>query len=583
MKRKTILFRIMAYNICMICFIGTIFSVSSYVTAYQKAVQLAQNSVNYHVQSIANYYKDAYEKMVNLVLNCAERDLIDLRSLGNLETAEERKKGLEYVKLISDFCAITGYGHYISRLTIFGSRFPVHISTGSTYSSTDDGKRIREAWWFERELQKDTYNYKLDVVESPFYREKERMIPIVIRNSDSGKPDWTALFVSPRLYQDKLEKDDNQNTVLVYAYTGQQIGGIGDLEGEDCRRLLEDILAKGDGQGQMEGTLGERSCFVSYVQDSRSGILVMEIMDMAVLKNDRLLLLQTVVFIFLACAGIGMTLSLFYGRWMKRPIDRLVDQVGKVGEGDFEPNPELESQDELGMIGKAINAMSSQIEELMREQLENEKEKNRLKIKMLQAQINPHFLYNTLDSIKWIAVIQKNSGIVKAVTALSKLLKNMSKGVDEHITLRQELDFVNDYVIIEKLKYAEMFDLKVVVEEEGLYDAKIVKLTLQPLVENAIFSGIEPGGKDGTILIRAYGEEGCLYVSVRDNGIGIPEEVVPQLLDHKEKLKGDRMSGIGLPNVDRRLKLIYGEEYGLSVESQMGKFTQITVKIPLEY
>ena len=184
-----------------------------------------------------------------------------------------------------------------------------------------------------------------------------------------------------------------------------------------------------------------------------------------------------------------------------------------------------------------------------------------------------------LDVMKEISSI----GTSHAATALSKLLKNMSKGVDEHITLRQELDFVNDYVIIEKLKYAEMFDLKVVVEEEGLYDAKIVKLTLQPLVENAIFSGIEPGGKDGTILIRAYGEEGCLYVSVRDDGIGIPEEVVPQLLDHKEKLKGDRMSGIGLPNVDRRLKLIYGEEYGLSVESQMGKFTQITVKIPLEY
>ena len=84
----------MAYNICMICFIGTIFSVSSYVTAYQKAVQLAQNSVNYHVQSIANYYKDAYEKMVNLVLNCAERDLIDLRSLGNLDTAGETQKAL---------------------------------------------------------------------------------------------------------------------------------------------------------------------------------------------------------------------------------------------------------------------------------------------------------------------------------------------------------------------------------------------------------------------------------------------------------------------------------------------------------
>jgi len=180
-------------------------------------------------------------------------------------------------------------------------------------------------------------------------------------------------------------------------------------------------------------------------------------------------------------------------------------------------------------------------------------------------------------------VIQKNSGIVKAVTALSKLLKNMAKGVDERVTLREELDFVRDYVTIEKLKYVEMFDLEVDIGEETLYDARIVKLTLQPLVENAIFSGIEPGGKNGTIRIHAYEKDKCLCIDVRDDGIGIPEEKIPELLNHSEKLKGDQMSSIGMPNVDRRLKLIYGEEYGLSVESQVGEYTQITVRIPLEY
>ena len=110
-----------------------------------------------------------------------------------------------------------------------------------------------------------------------------------------------------------------------------------------------------------------------------------------------------------------------------------------------------------------------------------------------------------------------------------------------------------------------------------------MKLTLQPLVENAIFSGIEPGGKNGTILIHAYEQDKCLCIEVRDDGIGIPEEKIPELLNHSEKLKGDQMSSIGMPNVDRRLKLIYGEEYGLSIESRAGEYTQITVRIPLEY
>ena len=310
---------------------------------------------------------------------------------------------------------------------------------------------------------------------------------------------------------------------------------------------------------------------------------MIEIMDMANLKNDSLMLMQTVGLIFISCVLLGISMSFLFTNAVRKPIDRLVNHVGRIAKGDFSQEESLESQDEIGLIGKAVNSMSSQIEQLMDKRLEDEKEKSSLEIRMLQAQINPHFLYNTLDSIKWIAVIQKNSGIVKAVTALSKLLKNMAKGVDERVTLREELDFVRDYVTIEKLKYVEMFDLEVDIGEEMLYDARIVKLTLQPLVENAIFSGIEPGGKNGTIRIRAYEKDKCLCVDVRDDGIGIPEEKIPELLNHSEKLKGDQMSSIGMPNVDRRLKLIYGEEYGLSVESQVGEYTQITVRIPLEY
>ena len=202
---------------------------------------------------------------------------------------------------------------------------------------------------------------------------------------------------------------------------------------------------------------------------------------------------------------------------------------------------------------------------------------------MLQAQINPHFLYNTLDSIRWIAVIQKNSGIVKMVTALSGLLKNMAKGFNEKVTLQKELEFLNDYVTIEKVKYVELFDLKIEVEDERLYDALIIKLTLQPLVENAIFNGIEPAGKPGEIRIHVSQENELLRISVWDNGVGIPEEKLATILEHTEKVKGTAMSGIGLPNVDRRIKLNYGEQYGVKIRSRLGEYTEIVVEMPLEY
>lgn len=584
LQNRTVKFKIMVYNICIICVIGIIFSVTSYVTANKKAVQLAQNSVEYHVESISRYYQEVYEQMVNLVLNCAEREMFDLSSLGQLKTVEEKRKGLDYAKLAANFCAVTGYGDYITRLSIFDDS-DVHISAGTALSSVDDGRRIRNAPWFDRELKKDMYDYRLDLVNSPFYKEVGMTIPIICKNSGYKDSDCSALFLSPRLYLDRLKEDDNGNTMLVTTYRGERIATLRESENqkEESDRLIDSILRREEERGTWQYQINGEPHLVSYNKESQSGALVIEIMDMANLKNDRLMLMQTVGLIFISCVLLGISMSFLFTNAVRKPIDRLVNHVDRIAKGDFSQEESLESQDEIGLIGKAVNTMSSQIEQLMDKRLEDEKEKSSLEIRMLQAQINPHFLYNTLDSIKWIAVIQKNSGIVKAVTALSKLLKNMAKGVDQRVTLREELDFVRDYVTIEKLKYVEMFDLEVDIGEEILYEARIVKLTLQPLVENAIFSGIEPGGKNGTIRIHVYEKDKCLCIDVRDDGIGIPEEKIPELLNHSEKLKGDQMSSIGMPNVDRRLKLIYGEEYGLSVESRVGEYTQITVRIPLEY
>ena len=138
LQNKTVKFKIMVYNICIICVIGIIFSVTNYVTANRKAIQLAQNSVEYHVESISRYYQEVYDQMVNLVLNCAEREMFDLSSLGQLDTVEEKRKGLDYAKLAANFCAVTGYGDYITRLSIFDDS-DVHISAGTALSSVDDG------------------------------------------------------------------------------------------------------------------------------------------------------------------------------------------------------------------------------------------------------------------------------------------------------------------------------------------------------------------------------------------------------------------------------------------------------------
>ena len=265
------------------------------------------------------------------------------------------------------------------------------------------------------------------------------------------------------------------------------------------------------------------------------------------------------------------------------PIKRLIDRLETISTGNFDYDASIETNDEIGVIGKQINSMSARIAGLMESRVQSEKEKKDLEIKMLQAQINPHFLYNTLDSIKWIATMQKNSGIVQVVTALSSLLKNMAKGFNEKVTLRQELEFLDNYVTIEKIRYIELFDVETELDDPSLYDAKIIKLTLQPIVENAIFSGIEPSGRFGLIQIRAYAKDQVLYVTVTDNGIGISPENIDKLLSDTSRVTRSNMSGIGLPNVDRRLKLVYGEAYGITVESELDSYTKITIALPLEF
>lgn len=581
---RTIKGRMILYNLCTICVIAVILSVSSYVTASKKAAEVAANSLRYHVESTASYYQNAYDEMVNIILNCTERGPFDLRRVGEMRTPQQRRAGLEYAELAGNYCAVTSFGSYIQQLSIFSDQ-GVMIQSGSTHSSVDDWRRIQGASWFEEEAGKAMDQYVLELREPVFFGDREPMLPIIHPITGTGGHQWAAVFLSPALFQDELEENDNGNEIIVTAYDGSRIASLHEKEEnrKENDKLAAELLALGKDGGMINRTIHGKDSCLAWQVSSKSGLLVMEILDLEVLTRDQMLLFRTVAVIFAACLMIGVFLSAMFGRQLQKPVDRLVKHIGRIAAGDFTQNPELESGDEIGSIGMVINDMSGQIEALMNQRLEDEKEKSSLELKMLQAQINPHFLYNTLDSIKWIAVIQKNGGIVKAVTALSRLLKNMAKGFHEKVTVEKELEFVKDYVTIEKLKYAELFDVQIQLDDEILNRAMVVKLTLQPLVENAIFRGIEPSGKSGTILLHIFADDGNLYLVVRDDGVGIPEEKISGLLADSERLKGDRMSSIGMANVDRRIKLTYGENYGLSIDSQLGKYTEITVKVPLEF
>jgi two-component system sensor histidine kinase YesM len=267
-------------------------------------------------------------------------------------------------------------------------------------------------------------------------------------------------------------------------------------------------------------------------------------------------------------------------RTVNRPIELINRRVALVAAGDFSRDSVIEWDNELGNIGRAVNRMSRDIEELIERRVEDEKAKKALEFRALQSQINPHFLYNTLGAIRWMAEIQKAPGIAEMVSSLAALLRHAARGADALVTLETELELVGEYCTIQRYKSANLFELEVSFAEPGLRRCKVVKFTLQPIVENAIMHGIEPKMAPGLIRIEVSRPRPDLVrVDVIDDGVGIEAERLGTLLLDGDR-DGEAFNRIGLYNVDERLKLAFGSGYGLAVESRKGAYTKVSVLLP---
>lgn len=585
---RTFQYKFLLYNLLVVISIACAVSFYNYHSYYKDAIKSETENALNRVQILSDRMEVAYEEMVNIIVTCSERkSLFYDASLNQPDNRESVYLKLFAANVLKDFCAISGYNKYIYKIALYNNGEV--LQAGSVYGSTHDIKDIQNAPWFHNLLSRENTQYLLSLEDnpfSPFNYNTPKLLPLLrpLKYVIGGQPEdaWIFLGISPRLFSDTLESMEDGHTLYAATSNGSIISSVNGSS-FDVSGLMDTLKTIKEPQGNFRSRLNEKDCIISYQKQSVSGLIFFQVLPMSDLNLDHEVIGGTIALIFFFCFAIGLTLSWFLSYQLSAPIGRLKKRLEFISMGNFEPDRSIETDDEIGSIGKQINQMSDKISNLLETRVQSENEKRDLELKMLQAQINPHFLYNTLDSIKWIATMQKNSGIVSVVTALSSLLKNMAKGFNEKVTLRQELDFLQNYVIIEKIRYIELFDMTTEVDQEILYDAKIVKLTLQPLVENAIFNGIEPSARNGLIQIRVFTKNNILYITVRDNGIGISPENMETLLSDTSRITRSNMSGIGLPNVDRRLKLVYGEEYGLKLESELDQYTLITIALPLEF
>ena len=263
---------------------------------------------------------------------------------------------------------------------------------------------------------------------------------------------------------------------------------------------------------------------------------------------------------------------------ISKPLRRLNDSVKEWEAGNMNPDIYIGGSMEVEHLGKTLRSTVAQIRQLMDDIVVEQEEKRKSELDALQSQINPHFLYNTLDSIVWMITGERYDDAVFMITQLASLFRiSLSKGKTV-IKIEDEIKHARNYMNIQKIRYKNSFEVDFQIEEDIL-DGCIVKLVLQPLLENAIYYGMEFMDGEGEIHVRGYRKDKDVYLEVEDNGLGMPEEEAAELLNGKER-PHKHGSGVGLVNVHSRLKLRFGEAYGLVIHSCPDEGMMVQIHIP---
>ncbi len=280
---------------------------------------------------------------------------------------------------------------------------------------------------------------------------------------------------------------------------------------------------------------------------------------------------------------VSVVLAVVQARSISSPIKELISVMGEVEKGAMEIRADLGSRDEIGDLGKYFNQMLDRLNIYMEKVIEKQKQLRTTEIKMLQAQIKPHFIYNTLDVIKWSVKLGQNEETISVVTNLARLLRFSIDSVEEFLTIRSNIEFINSYLAIQRIKYNNSF--KVITDiDETLMDCMIPRLILQPFIENSIIHGFgKTNQNDGIITISGHfsdcnsseREGNCRVIEFRisDNGIGMTEQEIKELTFERPE------NHIGIYNVDKRIKMYFGRDFGVSIKSREHG-TEVIIRMP---
>ena len=314
--------------------------------------------------------------------------------------------------------------------------------------------------------------------------------------------------------------------------------------------------------------------YISYETKSMG-----EIREKTLAQRRRVVRMAAVILILVL--AVSAVLVLLITRSITSPVRKLCDAAEEIGQGHFDTRIRIASNNEMAIVGDSFNRMAQQITVLVNDIRAEQIYNRNMEQKLLQAQINPHFLYNTLDNILWLSEAGRKEDVQALVMALSQFFRTTLSGGRDIIPLREEISHVEAYLQIQKFRYRDILSYEIDVPE-NLMEIPVIKMTLQPLVENALYHGIKNKRGMGLLTITAWTQDEFLCLQVKDNGIGMKEEDltrVRDLVSGRQEIAEDN-TGFGIANAAQRLRLNFGEEYTIQIESTYGEGTSVTVYNP---
>lgn len=543
---------------------------------YLRSVKIIdQNTANSMMLNLERNSEKADELFMNTYY-----DLVNFTFNEELRNAIADKNDIEVQKMLHQHAVIDSF---LDSVYLYLPKEQKLISSmdgqGIRYINSIDDlgpmvPKVNQNNWIETyEYQDKVFHdndYHFAIRKQIYDPNKDEVIGIVVANVDERKVYFSLLHDLKRHNKDSIIMLNSKN-MIVSTKVKYDIGKPFTLDDS----ITANYNAKGSNMIRVDGQKHLLAYYVSGLTKYKMVYMVPHEIIISDVQNIKYVAyaLSIIVLIAVGLLWYVLTMDIY------RPISKMRSHMEAVGQGNFDVQIPSERKDELGILIKGFNSMTRKVNHLFNEVYRTKYQKKEAELKALQSQITPHFLYNTLNSIRCVAILQNAKTVSNMLGSLIELLQGTVGNKHIYITLEEEIKQVDNYVRLQQFRYNDAFTVTYDIDDEVCH-CKLPKLILQPLVENSLQHGLDLRHKKGHIWVQAFRKEDALIIYVVDNGRGITKETVDKIFNG-EIDKTRKFSGIGVVNVDERIKLYFGEEYGLTYLLDEKTGTKAMIKLPI--